>query len=297
MKLDELLDKPTEFKILQNEPHAYYASFNVAGREIQFFASNEGAEDDVDEGEWDISFGELQMKKRQMRMPGQSAEYQDLNYGKTGSGGELEVFSTLKAILVKFIKERDPEVITFSADKNDGNRAKLYARMFKKNLPPGWELQSEPGADHEPVYFMMVKESLSEALDKPLPYKVTNKSKTTFQATFIVGKRKILFEADQISVALDAWVVSFYELGNASTSISKKTGSGNEFEVFATIKKIIEDFIEEFNPRELRIDSFKGEANRGKLYSRMLKKNLPIGWNIEKDDSHPSYELFILKKD
>lgn len=148
MKLNELLDKALPFDVKINDEVYFYVEFTVGDRKITFTGENEAADINYDDGEWSVSFAELKNGRQ--------------SYDKTGSGNEIQVFATLKSIFQQFIKDRDPEVITFSADKKDGNRAKLYARMFKKNLPSGWELQSEPGADYEPVYFMMVKEDVRD---------------------------------------------------------------------------------------------------------------------------------------
>lgn len=154
MRLDEILNKALPFNIDDNSEGVFAASFKAGKREIKFFAQNEGAQDGYDEGVWDIVFGEKIID---------DAGLEKLSYEKTGGGKEFAVFATLKAILEKFIKACNPEIIEFSAEKTDGaNRANAYARMFKKNLPKGWSLQRDDGPAHSPVYFMMVKEDVRD---------------------------------------------------------------------------------------------------------------------------------------
>ena len=54
------------------------------------------------------------------------------NLGITNKGDAFEIFSTVIAMLHDFIKQMSPMKITFSASKDDRNRAKLYKRMISK---------------------------------------------------------------------------------------------------------------------------------------------------------------------
>lgn len=146
---------------------------------------------------------------------------------------------------------------------------------------------------------MLLAEILNEALDKPLPYKVTLSSSKYWIAEFKVGDRLIQFEAERIG---GGWDIIFGEMeqrdgGYTDGMKTKKTGKGNEFEIFATVKAIIDRFIDEKRPIMLSMDSHKGEPSRAKLYQRMIAKNLPSGWKMERDESHPTYTTFVLKKD
>lgn len=294
MKLLEILDKPLPFKVVGDGDFTWMAAFAAGDRVIKFEAENEGAMDDDDEGEWTIVFGE-KVKN--------SDEYPTYNYDKTGSGNEIEVFSTLKSIIAKFINDKKPETVVFSADKSGkNNRARLYAKLFKKNLPAGWRLETEDEHNpHLPVYFMIVK----EALDKPTDWQIVKHEDDRFTASFMSNGRKIIFDAEPDYRNKDIWEIGFEERKETikfqghqqyNTTI-KKSGSGKEFEVFATVKAIIDEFIKLYNPKQIEISSFKGEENRGKLYARMIKNNLPSGWKMEKDEAHPSYITFKLVKE
>lgn len=144
MTLNELLDQPLKYEIEENTDRFFIAHFQTPkSSTIKFWAENEGAMFDEDEGEWMISFGA--MKKDGM-----------VDFDKTGKGDEFSVFSTIKAILDDFIKKKNPKVIEFSASKYDGeNRGRLYAKMFKKNLPSGWKLDVNDGEPN--VFFKMTR--------------------------------------------------------------------------------------------------------------------------------------------
>lgn len=61
----------------------------------------------------------------------------DDNFGITGAGNEIEIFSMIINILREFLKEKNPlEVIMISADSN---RTSLYKRMIRRLLPD-WKL-------------------------------------------------------------------------------------------------------------------------------------------------------------
>lgn len=280
MKLTEILDRGVQFEVEHNTKDLYVARFTIGKRQILFYANSDG-----DENEWNIVFGEV-------KYPDDESRSADLDYGKTGSGKEFKVFATLKNILEKFIRTKHPKAIKFSAEKTDGaNRSRIYAKMFQRNLPSGWKLEKHDDMNDSTVFFQMIK----EALDKPLPYTVTNKTAKFFDARFKAGDRWIDFTA-QLYPKGEYWEITFEEQMERNTT-TKATGSGNEFQVFATVKAIIEKFIEEYQPTRLTIDSFKGEANRTKLYNRMIAKNLPDGWKVGRDDTHPSYTTFNLTKE
>lgn len=144
MNLDEIMDRVLPFKVLDSTKQRFLATFEAGGRTISFQADHE------DENRWTMGFGEK-------RADGSE------DYSKTGSGKEFEVFATIRALIKRFIKERDPVGIRFTADHADGNRAGVYAKMLKKNVPPGWEIdiQSEEDGwgddDDGMTFFMMMK--------------------------------------------------------------------------------------------------------------------------------------------
>lgn len=88
---------------------------------------------------WDISFS------IDVPVPGAP---DDFSFTATGSGNELTVFATVIDIILKdIIPNVDPDVMLISADKVEGdddrptNRARLYERMIKRYLPPGYTFE------------------------------------------------------------------------------------------------------------------------------------------------------------
>ena len=290
MKLDELLSRPLPYEITENNDTMFRAKFKAGERVIEFFGENDQGDLDEDEGEWDIGFGE-----RVKRTFG-DITYDLLTFELTKSGEEFSVFATLKALIEKLVKEKNPKRLRFTADKRDGNRARLYQKMFQKNLPSGWKINRDEGAKHEGTLFTVIK----EALDKPLPYEVTLRSNKYWQAEFKVGNRLIQFEAERIG---GGWDIIFGEMeqregGYSDGMKTKKTGKGNEFQIFATVKAILDKFIEEKNPIMLSLDSHKGEPSRAKLYQRMIAKNLPSGsyyYTLKTGNSSSTKRMVLVK--
>jgi hypothetical protein len=173
MKIQEILDSTLPFKVVRNNNHAYDVTFTAGNREIVFTAENEEAyvndqndeehyDDEYDEGNWVIAFGE-KIKRHTVAADGSKGkEYDAVDFGKTKGGKEFDVFATLKAILKQFIAEKKPVRIGFTADKSDGNRARLYAKLFKKNLPRGWSMdEKEDDDEYMPqTIFTMVREDV-----------------------------------------------------------------------------------------------------------------------------------------
>jgi hypothetical protein len=62
------------------------------------------------------------------------------------------------------------------------------------------------------------------------------------------------------------------------------TGTGNQFLVFTTVMKMMEDFLKEYKPNSLRWNADKSEESRISLYGSMLgrfkKKINAIGYDI-----------------
>jgi hypothetical protein len=135
-----------------------------------------------------------------------------------------------------------------------------------------------------------------EILDKAVDYSVTDRTKTFFQAEFVSNGRIIKFDADLEYDYTDAddeaaeqrgvWAIAFVQKdprgGPGRWDVTK---GGKEFEVFATIRKIIEEFINEYDPKKIKFTSDKDESNRGQLYYKLFSKLLPPGYSLKKDDS------------
>lgn len=114
---------------------------------------------------------------------------------------------------------------------------------------------------------------LLELLDTTPNFEILLDKSGIFEVRSKIGKRTIDFNAFQSKIVLDnkvKWGVEFIENGYDY----KLTGSGNEFKVFAFIKKCMEMLIEKHKPDIITFLSDKGDKSRTELYKRLLNKFL-----------------------
>jgi len=125
-KLDEILNRKVDYEVTRNGKD-FRAEAKIGDRIIHFAIEKD--DDDKDGDAWEAVFWQTNLQGNGM------------NFGKTGGGNELEVFSMVSAALKQFIEDRKPEKIFFSADKKgtDTNRAELYDRLVKRFKLPGYE--------------------------------------------------------------------------------------------------------------------------------------------------------------
>lgn len=76
----------------------------------------------------------------------------------TGSGKEFDVFSHVVDIAKKFIRDNNVDSLTFSADKQNRNRARLYQKMIKRLLPVNWTLDSDHTSKDSKSTFTIFKD-------------------------------------------------------------------------------------------------------------------------------------------
>jgi hypothetical protein len=73
-------------------------------------------------------------------------------YGKTGSGDAMKVFSFIIDCVKDSIIDYDPDLITFSSSKEDGNRSALYAKIVSRVKIPGYRLGKIDDARYDDVF-------------------------------------------------------------------------------------------------------------------------------------------------
>lgn len=142
---------------------------------------------------------------------------------------------------------------------------------------------------HKQERTRMLVNEIFESLSSVQPFKVLGVSDNEyFAAEFTSNGRKIKFVASKED---GVWNVEFAEMVKAVRSefgdtvnhyTFKKTGSGNEFEVFATIKAIVAQFVKEYKPEVFYFTSDKSDKSRSRLYKTLSQKFVP-----------PNYELVI----
>jgi hypothetical protein len=73
----------------------------------------------------------------------------------TGKGDEYRIFGTIMKIMSDFIKEYQPEMITFTAEKSEGDRNRLYDKMVKRHVPAGYEYDISHNSSDYRSYFVL----------------------------------------------------------------------------------------------------------------------------------------------
>lgn len=132
----ESLDSDVSGTIIRATNDLFTVSANIAGRKIVFNASS--YEDDNGATTWEIEFIE--------KTPGSAT------YGKSGSGGELKVFSFVITCIKELVSRYRPDVITFSSHKADSNRTSLYSKLMKRVSIPGYVADEVISDNHADIF-------------------------------------------------------------------------------------------------------------------------------------------------
>lgn len=286
MLLIEILSKAAPFIIDEITGDYFSADFKVNDRLISFIASRIDDAPDRNAGDiWELEFSEL-------------GKNGDLNSHKlTGKGGEFVVFATLKKIIETFVDNFKPKKMTFTANKAEPSRVSAYEKMFSRFKIPNYTF-SKDAESNTYQEFKLVRNDLKEVLNSTVDFTVVKSTNDLFKVIFSVHGKKYTFSAslEQFDDGQDFWDVSF-SLGTEKTGstfgISK---TGNEFEVFATVKDILKEFISRYDPQYIKFTA--DEPSRIKLYGTMLKKFTPPNFNFQNNKDHETggREFILAKK-
>ena len=75
------------------------------------------------------------------------------------------------------------------------------------------------------------------------------------------------------------------------------TGKGNEFEIFAMVKDCMMIYAGKYHPDAFIFAADKKDKGRSALYEKLVKRNLPSGYSLDKhDDPDDALVIFIIKK-
>jgi len=138
------------------------------------------------------------------------------------------------------------------------------------------------------------KEILLEVFNTSYNYKKVKETKKEVNYVFDSKNDKITvsFLKTRIEGSYD-WTVDFYDK-NGNTEANQK---GDAFKIFATVIKVIKEFINNNEFERLRIRATKkdngAENNKIKLYKKMLLKELPNSISLSLQKSK-DMEIFIL---
>lgn len=151
---------------------------------------------------------------------------------------------------------------------------------------------------------------LDEIMDKSVPYEIEHESEDGWSTAFKIGGREINLhitrregseEPDTFEIEFNQMYKKLFQTARGAEERTvqsyKKTGSGNEFVVFSTVAKIVKDFIRKMKPKAFVFDGDK-EENRGPIYTKLVKRVIPAGWKMERDDeTSPMYSQFRIVKE
>jgi hypothetical protein len=275
-KIAELLDTEVNYKVTTDKPYLFVVEAEIGGRRVIFAAECEmpAAKPQL----WNTDFYEV-------------TEDGEWSTEATGSGGELEVGSLIKKAFTEFIQTRKPEAVEFSAKLDQKNaRTKIYQRMAKRVLGDKYTEQKEEVSTHH-VYRYVRK--MNEALDTAVDFKVVTDAENVFRARAKIGDRSIIFKAAALDYSLSEWDVEFVE-DNGTWETTSKTGSGNEFEVGAMVKKAFEQFVRERKPKIISfLAKLDTKNSRARIYKRIADQILGDDYKsgeVEKNGRHAIFK-------
>lgn len=153
--ITEAFDSSVDYTVVRASNELFTTKASIGGRDIIFNAqSNDESMDSEPNIVWEVVFYE--------KRPG------NMTYGKSGSGGEMQVFSFVLDSLKELAARYSPETIRFSAHKEDGNRSTLYQRMIAKVAPKaGYKLSDvETGGADDIFVLTSITENFADGKKK-----------------------------------------------------------------------------------------------------------------------------------
>ena len=133
IEVTESFDSRANMRVLRADPDGYLVQAEIGGRKIRFIAS---IYIDDDKKIASIEFSENKGK--------------GFTHDKTGSGSQMQVFSFIIECIKDVIIDYNPDEISFSAEKKDENRGRLYQKLANKI--PGFTLKSIQDGRFDKLY-------------------------------------------------------------------------------------------------------------------------------------------------
>lgn len=124
--------------------------------------------------------------------------------------------------------------------------------------------------------------NIAEIVDKPAKFNITKNDENSYHASAEIGDRVIQLKLKRWRVKDNdtRWGFDFsQESKDGDDESYELTGSGNEFQVFATAKAFLEDAIQKKKPDVVyfEADKTRGES-RARLYNRFTQRWQPKGY-------------------
>jgi hypothetical protein len=144
---------------------------------------------------------------------------------------------------------------------------------------------------------------ITESFDSKIRGRLIQSTPNLFIVRATIGDRDIDFTASRMSLSLDvesetdnAWEIMFYERKDGDIS-TRKSGSGNEMQVFAFILDAINELITRYSPDEMLFSATKTEQSRIGLYNKMIKRIKIPGYTGQMTHSDKSANQYSIIKD
>ena len=227
----------------------------------------------------------------------------------TDEGNEFKVFSTVIAMATEFAQIKNPEYIVFDGGKpqedssgDRSSREKLYDRLVNtigKKL--GYVLSDADRSADGTQYFLtradLMTENIDESLNQPYTYAWKSKEEDEWQGYFYTDDSDpIEFLAFEDSNPMDENALHFWEISFTRNNRHTKSGQGDQFRIFATIVKMIQEFVNTVEPTVIRFsaDKHKDSNSRAKLYQRMVRSlSANTGYKVEEVNTR-EHLIFVL---
>jgi len=147
---------------------------------------------------------------------------------------------------------------------------------------------------------MIATEFITEVFTSNVSSEVVRATSDLYTTKATIGGRVIVFNASQYDddEGKSVWEIDFTEYEKDGTGTTfRKTGSGNELQVFSFVIESIKDLISSYHPDQLTFTSHKADDNRTKLYQRMLNRIKVPGYHAAPVDSGEYDDYFKIVKD
>lgn len=108
---------------------------------------------------------------------------------------------------------------------------------------------------------------ITELFDKPLPYRLSHSIEDQGETYEFKTPNGQFIE---VSIIVDKNGAYEFTFDSDSKEDGTKSGKGEEFRIFSTVLKILQEFVDDEAPDHFFIESVSSEPSRVKLYRRMI---------------------------
>ena len=186
--------------------------------------------------------------------------------------------------------------------------AKLGMKIDKNGSPPLLHATAAKNTSANKAYNLGLVESLqakydaikasnvNEALDNPFPYNLISKDNGTWVASAKTTDGRLL---EVVFKRYDSGYTIAFKVEGAID----KTGGGDEFQIFATVKAVIIDWLSKVDLNSIDHLYFSADKDddgpsRGKLYTRFAQQLAnKLGWQLDVDDYGLGVSFKLLNPD